>query len=177
VRTMLQERHRPLFSALAPEQMTLVWDRVVRAWPTDMRQFLGTTPNSPEGLFEVCRDAGLDHARVVLSLATEYDTVGRGTIETLVGHPIVPWATTVAAENNLRNPPKLPPVYTQSLPDQRVVLSVNPVNPHREGTTAWAEYRRWVVGKTVDELLRGGMSRRAMRRGPRNGWVVLGEGS
>lgn len=184
MRTMLQERHRPLFSSLNHEQMDLVWQRVVQAWPADMRGFLGNPPDCPTKLFETCREAGLDHARVVLSLAREYDLVGRATIEALVGRPIVPWAATVEAARPA--PPR--PVKAQeddeegegeesggSHLDRMVVVSVNPVNPHREGTKAWREYNRWVVGKTVAELLQKGMSRRAARRGPRNGWVILEE--
>jgi hypothetical protein len=178
MRTMLQERHRHLFSALAPEQMTLVWNRVVQAWPTDMRQFLATPPNNSGGLFEVCRDAGLDHARVVLSLATEYNAVGRGTIETLVGHPIVPWAATVEAEERLRNPPPVRSTVTPAIKvhDARVVISVAP-NPHREDTGMYRAYQRWVVGAVVGDLLQRGMPSRSVRRDIRHGYVVVGVGS
>lgn len=181
MRTMLQERHRPYFISLNSEQMDLVWRRVVEAWPVDMREFLGTPPGCPTNLFETCRMAGLDHARVVLALAREHGTLGRSTIETLVGHPIVPWAETVeAARPPSPNRFVIPPIKEgeedselQKTLDRSIVISVQEENPHREGTRAWTEYRRWVVGKTVGELIQRGMSRRAARRGPRNGWVKV----
>lgn len=174
MKTMLQERHRPLFASLAPEQMALVWNRVVEAWPADMRKFLGSEPSSPGDLFEVCREAGLDHARVVLSLAREIQPLGITAIETLVGRPILPWAATVEAEERIRNPPKArpapPPVKP---PDARMVELVQKPNPHREGTGMWKAYEKWEVGKTVGELTQRGMPARSIRRDVRHGYVVV----
>lgn len=173
MRTQLQERHRPLFASLDESQMHLVWDRVVAAWPGDMRKFVGSPPDSPGGLFETFRDAGLDHARVVLSLAREYEPFGRQVIETLVGHPIIPWAESVEARAPAPPVKKTDAVVAKE-PDARVVLEVAEANPHREGTGAHKAYQKWRVGATIGELVQKGMPARSVRRDVRHGHVKLG---
>jgi hypothetical protein len=172
MRTILQEYHRSFFASLDPDQTELVWSKVIEVWPGDMRPFSSICPTCGEDLFEFCRDAGLDHARVVLALAREHEPLGVGAIETLVGQPIKPWAASVQAKAGVPTPVAPPPQVAPT--DVRVVLSINITNPHREGTTAWAEFNRWEVGKTMGQLIQKGMSRRAARRGPRNGWITLG---
>lgn len=176
MRTVLQERHRPLFANLNIFQTELVWNKVVETWPGDMRSKT-YQPTCGEELFVVCRDAGLDHARVVLSMAREHSLMGVAAIETLVGKPIAPWAATVAAQAQAQAGVVAPaPAAPPSPPKtRRVVLSVCPVNPHRPGTVAHTEFAKWRVGATLDELLQKGMQPRAIRRGPRRGWVVLGD--
>lgn len=172
MRTLLQERHRPLFANLAPDQTALVWSRVTEAWPGDLRPFKDQCPVCGEELFEICRNAGLDHARVVLSMAREIEAPGVKAIEALVGHPILPWAASVEAATALGQPARV--VASPPPRDTRVVVSVAPGNPHHPGSKAHADYAKWRVGKTIDELVQCGMSKRAARRGPRRGWVVLG---
>lgn len=179
MRTMLQERHRPAFAVLTPEQMDLVWGRVVTSWPADMRKFLGSPPSTPGELFETCRDAGLDHARVVLSLAMESNPLGRGTLEALVGRPIAPWAASVEAAqmihhvnvNGDERPKKV--AAPRSAPDTRVVVEVLEPNPHREGTAMWKAYKKWRVGASIVELSQTGMPARSIRRDIRHGYIKV----
>jgi len=173
VRTQLQERHRALFSSLDHNQTTLVWDRVSKAYSTEFSKVGWPPPSNGGEVFEICREAGLDHARVVLSLARESDNFGRGTIEALIGRPIVPWAESVEAANGAGLS------YVVSKPqtkreDTRVVVSVIP-NPHKKiGSQMQVDYAYWRVGDTVQECRDRGLSARSVRRDVRHGHVVLG---
>lgn len=175
MRTVLTERHQPRFAGLTPEQTCRVWHCVCAAWPEDLGN-PAEEVSDPALLFEICRGAGLDHARVVLALAREHDAVGRGAIECLVGRPIACWAPAVVAPLPSPAPAAVPPSGPPAGPyaaDARVVRAVAPGNPHRPGTTAHADYARWRVGRTLAQHVAAGMSRRALRRGLRMGWVEV----
>jgi hypothetical protein len=171
MRTMLEDRHLPHFTALDAEQTRRVWACVRAAWPADVDAT--ESIEDPVQLFQACRGAGLDHARVVLALARQHDAVGTAAIAALVGRPIAPWlppAPVVAA------PVPVAALATPSgayAADSRVVLAVAPSNPHRPGTDAFEDYARWRVGRTLAQHVAAGMPRRALRRGLRNGWVVV----
>ena len=174
--TLLRERHRPFFMSLTEDQVALVFDRVTKTWPADFRTYpMDHPPRAPVELFETCQRAGLDHARVVMAMATVSSDTGRSAIETLIGKPIEPWCppdpAPMAAPVASHRPAAAP------TGDNRVVLEIKATNPHREGSTAWKEFNMWRVGATVGELLQKGLSRRGMRRGFRNGWIVVTGGA
>ena len=190
--TQLQERHRPLFAALDSSEVSFVWAHVHKRWPADTRQFT-IPPADPEDLFVACKLSGLDHARVVLSLAN-LNGAARPVIEKLIGHPILPWAESVEEKLQARSGASagaigglakgavaLPsgvkePRRVRSKPakvDSRVVLSVA-AQPHRPGTLMHASYQCWVIGDTVQECKSRGVINMSVRRDVRRGYVVLG---
>jgi hypothetical protein len=197
MQTMLQERHRPLFAALAPDEVEFVWNQVHQRWPEDTRGFYLAVPD-PYDLFTLCQTAGLDHARVVLSLAN-LNGAARPVIEKLIGRPIRPWAATVEAETLAREeargaarqqgaqpagtgpattlPASRPaPLATSRAPgktDSRVVLAVAP-NPYKGETAMRSGYECWRVGDTVQACRNRGMGRNNARRDVRRGYVQVG---
>jgi len=190
--TQLQERHRPLFASLDSVETRFVWLHVARRWPRDTSH-VTYPPVDPDELFATCQEAGLDHARVVLSLAN-LNGAARPTIEKLIGHPILPWAESVEKKLEARGavsrgataglasgasslPGSSRTAYkTRAKPakvDSRIVLSVKP-QPHKPGTLMHASYECWVVGDTVQACRNRGVIATGVRRDVRRGHVVLG---
>jgi hypothetical protein len=172
VRTILEDRHLSRFTSLDAAQTARVWACVHAAWPEDV----GPAPEEvrdPALLFQLCRGAGLDHARVVLALAREHDAVGTAAIAALVGRPIAPWVPPAPAVPAPAPQPAQPTAGGPYAADSRRVLAVAPSNPHRPGTDAHADYLRWRVGHTLAQHVAAGMPRRALRRALRNGWIVV----
>lgn len=189
--TQLQERHRSLFASLTLPEVELVWDRVAKRWIDEARS-AKVPPDSPGSLFEVCRDIGLDHARVVLSLANE-NGAARPVIEKLIGHPIKNWAASVEAELEAKAEARAiscvgkggpdgklaradrgeagPTVQPRKV-DTRLVVSVAP-NPHRAGSDMASSYEKWRVGDTAQMCRDRGLIARSLRRDVRKGYVVL----
>jgi hypothetical protein len=201
--THLQERHRPLFAALDPQEAQFVWTKVRERWPRDVDKTPDPSdmPDDGESLFDLCRTAGLDHARVVLSLANLNGTA-RPTIEKLIGRPILAWGPSVEAAQEALQAARLSrrrvapgsgataqgpdpgrpgggsPISgrasrtTQPKIDNRLVASVAP-QPHRAGTEMYDAYLAWRVGDTVSECRERGVLARSLRRDVRRGYVVL----
>lgn len=185
--TILQERHLPRFAGLTPPMIHRVVARVAHRWPDALPP--GTpTPETGGALFDLCRGAGLDHARVVLALAGDPDDLGRAIVEQLVGREIVPWAASVEAAQSaaaaghrghgapLRATSRRIDAYaTRRKADTRTVLSVADECPHKAGTRAAASWQYWVVGRTVQECRDAGdMHPVDVRRDIFNGDVKVG---
>lgn len=197
-RTKLEERHRPRFAALAPDLVTLVWIAVRTRWSEEPDFSLARTSRKIEtadALFEVCRDAGLDHARVVLALAGDGRVEARAAIETLVGRPIRPWVEAVEADGlgpgprgggtggssgggrypttpRLAAPPSTPRRARAAPVDPRVVKAVAPC-PYKPSSARAEAYARWIPGARVDELVAGGLPRRSVCRDVQRGYVAV----
>jgi hypothetical protein len=192
--TQLQERHRPLFSTLAPEEAQFVWGHVRKKWgkylhdpdPTDQ-------PDDGDCLFDLCQSSGLDHARVVLSLAN-LNGAARPVIEKLIGHPILPWAASVEEKLEARSgaagrstgvgargattgatgaKDACRARSSTAKADTRVVISVVP-QPHKPGTLMYASYACWAAGDTVQTCRDRGVIAMSLRRDVRKGYVKLG---
>lgn len=114
---------------------------------------------SSETIYTTARDAGYDHARVVLSLARTTDPDGIGAVETLIGKPIVhgprpvilPTVKKPAASYKLVVAPKSSELLS------KIVRSVKD-NPKRPGSEAHVRYAHWAVGETVAECIRRGLT-------------------
>jgi hypothetical protein len=183
--TRLQERHRPLFATLTPPEVEYVWDQVTNKWRNDTEKL--ERPSTADALFNTCRDAGLDHARVVLSFAGENGDA-RPIIEKLVGRAIVPWGPTVEAAQaeaavarasgrpSLPGSPPVPRSPTTGpakRSDTRIVAWVRDTNPHRAGCEMAISFDKWRVGETVQQCRDRGVSARNVRRDVRHGHVRL----
>lgn len=182
--TCLQERHRPLFASLSDAEVMLVWHRVTMRWDTCRPP----PPVNANELFEMCQAAGLDHARVVLSLA-DMNGAARPILEKLIGKPIAPWAEAVttaqgaavagidrgagAAPARAAKPLAIVPSPVK-VADNRRVLAVKP-NPYRLDTTVAITYLKWRVGDTVDQCKARGLTAQSVRRDVRRGYVTLEE--
>ena len=154
VRTMLQDRHLPKFQALPPDVAALVCQRLIANGGLPVHQ---PTVHSGDELFEVCRERGLDHAGVVLSLARETSHQGLRAIETLVGRPISPWASSTADKAAAATPkPRGVAAPRVHETDPMVVVFV-PSNPKRPGTEGWRRFELWKIGYTVAELKAEGL--------------------
>ncbi len=188
--TQLQERHRPLFTSLTSMEAAFVWSKVCERWPGDVRKWIAGHQNraqvdDPEILFENCRGVGLDHARVVLSLAN-LNGAARPVIEKLIGKAIVPWGPTVEAAQEAASAAGGDPVVArgraESGPqrvargpsarvDNRVVVWVAENNPHRPGSEMAACFDLWRVGDTVQQCRDRGVIARSLRRDVRRGYI------
>jgi hypothetical protein len=154
LRTRLDgDRHLIHFTSLGERQLMRTWQALVSASYLSRRQ----RPTSGEELFLMCQRAGLDHANVVLTMASACDDEGRGTIETLVGRPISSWIVPGAP------PPPKPvargvAVQRARAEDSWVVVSVRS-NPKKEGSASYDRYAKWQTGATVAEMLAAGLTR------------------
>lgn len=173
MRTILDERHQPRFEALSPICASLVLERLKQHCA--LRTSTGPVSSGAE-LFALCRDAGLDHAGVVLTLATETSRPGLQAIEVLVGHPIVEWSATVAAR--AATAPKLPArgvaVQKPRDVDGKFVVSVVP-NPKKPGSATHIRFAQWVVGRTVAQCMSAGLTRADVDWDVSRNFVVLGD--
>lgn len=154
MRTMLQERHLPKFQALSPDIAALVCARLVANGGLPVHQ---TPVESGEQLFEVCREQGLDHAGVVLSLARETSSQGISAITTLVGRPISPWAASTADKAAAAAPKPRGVAAPRAHETDPLVVVFVPANPKRPGTEGWTRFELWKVGYTVAELKAEGL--------------------
>lgn len=182
--TRLQERHRPLFESLTQDEARYVFARVRARWPRDLCGVAVDAVTNGAALFDACRAAGLDQARVVLALASQRADV---ILEKLVGRPILPWATSVeakllAAEQAAR-PGQAGRMRTSATAAQAapvappagaaLVVKVVKVNPHKPHSLAEVSYRKWRVGDTVAQCRERGLLAISARRDVRRGYVVV----
>lgn len=173
----LSERHHPQFTALAPAEAQLVWNRITQRWPDDTRA-VRQPPADGDELFDDCQLCGLDQVRVVLSVADLGNDTGRTVIEKLIGRPIIPWAASVEAKQDdpcdvCDGPAAQAARHRKQPPDTRIVLSVGP-QPHTPGTLIHASYECWRVGDTVQQCRVRGVVRNGVRRDVLHGHVRLG---
>lgn len=104
------------------------------------------------------RRAALGQADLVLCLLKIGTGTARRFVERLIGKPI----TRAVA------PPREPCVYL-STPVQRVVRVLP--NPCRLSTRFHCNYELFRVGRTVEQLLARGVTRREIRLARRRGWI------
>ena len=176
---MLSETYRPLFTSLTPPEVSLVWSAITNMWHLPNRV---SPPADPDSLFETCRNAGLDHASVVLSLAGR-NGPARSVIEKLIGKPIQHWAESVEAakaevsiqlaEAKKQGAEKLLRHRMMArAADTRIVMSVAP-QPYREGSMMHHYYQRWRVGDTVEACKQRGLPRWSVSRDIERGHVKV----
>lgn len=172
---MLLERYRPALAGMSSDAVTLLSSRLG----------LPETPATGEGLWEVCREAGLDAADLVCAVAGDASALAHDVLERLAGRRIErlpPGIRTTCpvtgrpipqeqSELPLTAPP--PPTRRATRADPRVVLAVAP-NPKRPGSAAHARYSAWRTGATVDECLAAGLTAEDVRWDTRRGYVTLG---
>lgn len=109
-------------------------------------------------LFRRLRDAGLDHASVVLTLLEHkaFDAV-----EVLLGQPI-----TICPPCLQRMTPNVEPI------DERRIIYVAP-NPRLPTTPSFHRYRILRPGMTVEQALVRGITRRDIREWTQEGSIVV----
>ena len=177
MRTILQERHRPLFATLGVPETHLVYARLMaaRALP---RELCKVEPQSGDELFGLCQQAGLDHAGVVLTMARETSSLGLSAITRLVGRPIAPWQAT-AERQKAEAPAPRPRGVAAARPQTEhgmVVVSFVP-NPKKPNSAGWERYKFWRVGALVSECIAAGMWPADVRWDLGKSFVVLASAS
>lgn len=175
---LLTNQHLPLFAKLSPEETRVVWCRLSERYPTSFGRV--PAPGTPEILFRLCSDAGLDHANTVFSVADLPGESGRELLEKIAGVPVKCAVTPNFLDTNspskkiTRKEKKTNGrrCYSNGTDDTRVVVGISP-NPYRAGSQAWEDHNKWVVGKTVGEVAGSGITARGLRRAIRDRMVVL----
>lgn len=160
-RPMLQERHRPNFSSLTHYEVIRT---VVR-----LQQDLLLPRSAPypivatgDWLFDLCREAELDHAAVMFPLCREVDTIGVGALSKLLGHQLTVWKRperTVPKPVVTSDGRVVPPRPAGTFSPDMVVLSVVASNPKKPGSSTWHRFAIWQPGRTVAECMRLGLTR------------------
>jgi hypothetical protein len=157
MRTQLSEHHRALFVDMPTEQVSLLHSTLL-ARRTIPRELVSRRCQSGEDLFELARESGLDHAGVVLTLADSGSILGRALLERLVGRPILPWAETVRATQELQTPP--PPRGAARVvirPEHNMVVVTVLPNPKKPGSAGYDRYSLWRPGILVSEAIASGV--------------------
>lgn len=159
-RPVLQDRHRAAFDLLTHHEVVRTLVRMQQDQLPLPRRMTVPQPASGEWLFEVCRDAGLDHASVVFSLCRETDTIGVGALTKLIGKPILVWRrpeykkpAPVVDSRGATVAPRPAGTYTLDM----VVLSVVP-NPKKAGSSTWHRFALWRPGMTIAECRAAGLT-------------------
>ena len=177
MRPVLQDRHLVRFQALPVSVVPLVVRhlRTSRANPAT-RQVDYSSVVTGEDLWRVCRDAGLDHAGIVLTIAHETSLDGLSAIESLVGRPVRPWAATAREQQAALPRPAARgvAVVRERLSDLQVVSAVGP-NPKKPGSSTHLRFAHWVVGRTVSDCMRAGLTRADVDWDVSRGFVTLAE--
>lgn len=129
-----------------------------------------------EGLFELCRNEGLDHAAVVFSVASESDDIGRSIIEKLIGKPINVWQRPIYHRRTVAEERATPRPASTAPTGDMVVLSAVPQNPKKQGTATFERFKHWVAGRTVAQCLAAGLAKADIPwdSDPSRKFVVLG---
>jgi len=173
MRTMLGERHMPMFAALEVPEAHLVYSRLMaaRALPPEL---CVAEPQSGEELFGLCQRAGLDHAGVVLTMARETSDIGMSAIAHLVGRPIAAWQRAVSERQAAAPPPVRRGVAAvQPRAEHSMVVVSHVPNPKKAGSAGWERYNLWQVGALVSECIAAGMWPADVRWDLSKGFVVL----
>ncbi len=178
-RTVLEDRHLPRFESLTQEGAQLVLARLRERGALPLSRHgvpIVDGPTDGCSLFAVCRDAGLDHAGVVLSLAAETTPAGIAAIEALVGRPIQHWSrsATASAAAAPRPQPRGVAVQRPKSYDHLRIVSVVP-NPKKPGSATYLRFANWAVGRTVAECMSAGLTRADADWDISRGFVVLEE--
>lgn len=152
-------RHRQLFLDLSPQAAEVVWELVRKR-----HQGLPPVPQVASGpaLFEACWAASLHHAEVVMSLAREHTVLIEEAIETLIGHPITRRRVELEVVRRHRT--------RRSDPRTITVLVENPKKP---GSLAHALFSIYMTGMSVDDFIRAGGTRAAIRYDSEHGFISL----
>jgi hypothetical protein len=179
MRTLLTDDHLSRFAALGEQGTALVLARLRQhgGLPRSMAgRPIVDGPTTGEELFSMCREAGLDQAGVVLSLASETTPAGIAAIEALVGRPIHHWARTAQAARDAapRATPRGVAVPRAKDYDQKFVVAVVP-NPKKIGSSTHLRFQNWVVGRTVAECMAAGLTRADADWDVGRGFVTLGD--
>lgn len=168
---MMLERHREAVRALPTEARNylITYFRmdtlpIVDEKKPEVRAIYLTMP-----MDQLLADRSLGHADVVLALLRGPRRLHREA-ERLVGQPIkrLPPVT-------MRPWPKAPPPSELSPADRRVVTRVGP-NPRLPTTDSFQRYKVFRVGRTVEQLLKRGITRKDIREMERGGHVHFREG-
>jgi hypothetical protein len=175
MRTLLSTRHLPAFEALEGNNISRIVDRLTSN--KDIEK--GTTAVTGAELFEICKRAGLDQARVVLALARETDDIGVKTIEVLVGKPIQPWQPKWERPTKAPTQVRVPRPNISGLPNptlDMVVTAVMP-NPKKPSSESYARFAKWKVGLTLRQCLEAGITRGDVKWDTERGFVTLADPS
>ncbi len=172
------DKYQPNFAALSQESAALLAGALLRRNPD-----FGSV--EPDRLFSRCVELGMDHADVVMSLASDPSPLAVRTLETLVGKPLdVGWPclkgpAPAKEPKSGEAPARAPREKVQRAPrgalrDPRIVISVRP-NPKKPGSASYDRYELYRVGMTVDEAIAAGVKREdvAWDSDPKRGFIVL----
>lgn len=161
------------FARLSEEQTRLVWSAVHKRYPTRVPP----PPVDADGMEAFLRigESGLDHAQVVLCMATETDLVALAAVECLVGKGISrQFKRTPAPRQVVEKPDRGRAQRATTAPwtPQHVIETVTE-NPKRQGTASYERYAKYRVGMTVAEALAAGITRGDLAWDTERGFVVL----
>jgi hypothetical protein len=141
--TMILPKYRPNFDQLTTEMAHHLASAM--HLPQD-------EPLSGQDIFEVADEAGMDHADVVMCLATDPTVLGVQVVETLVGRPIVRRVPT--AQRAVSRGPRRTVSVRRS--DPRHIVYVSPTNPKKAGSASYDRFALYREGMTVDEFVQAG---------------------
>lgn len=160
-------RYRENFDSLTMEEAAHVAAAIQSAYPD-----VPVGDGAPRPLFEICDEAGLGQADVVMSMARDATALGVVCLEKIVGRPIVRPSERPAAQRTPRTPRVRGPAVRRT--DPRVILSVAP-NPKKPGSKSWPRYELYRVGMTVSEFVEAGGSMADVAWDTERGFIKLGE--
>lgn len=153
-------KYAPRFSALTETQNEYLLAALESRYPS-AREAQG------ESIYQICENAGLDQADVVMSLARDTTIDGIATIETLIDAKI-----TRAAPKQKKTAAKAPRKPRRVGRDDRIVQSVAP-NPKKPNSKSFARYALYEVGVSVNELRERGITQADLNWDTERGFVVL----
>lgn len=170
-------------SATAIEQLTPTQRRLV--WQAGYTAGLISEPCPDEigymELFVKCQH--YDAFKIVTTLAKDPSVDACMAVEKLLSRPITRVASNVrsldlSGKSIVRTPtssgsPTRVPAPRPTRSDHRVVLSLQP-NPKKPGSAAHARYEHYAIGRTVDDLLKLGLTKGDLDWDTKRGFVSLG---
>lgn len=169
----MQERYEAIFRGMSREQAWRTYEILTRERVIPWNP----VPTDGPSLYTCLRQHGIDQARVVFALGREFDQLGVGIIEHVVGKPIVRQRTSAPVLTRDGKParasggPSRPPPTRAE--DSHVILEVAP-NPKKPGSSTFERYKHWEVGITVAEAMRRGLTRADVNWDIERGFVKIG---
>jgi len=117
-------------------------------------------------LYSALRARGLSQADVVFSLLRHNAPWAVKAVETLIGRPIT--ILPPAVPPRTPKPATIPP----RVGDRRIIVKVER-NPRLPTTDSFQRYRELRPGRTLEQCLRRGVTRKDLREAMRSGWVEV----
>ncbi len=168
---MLTAAHQASVLALQPAAALSVWFKLKEKYNSfPPPPFPPANDDTAQALLDRLTLSRLDHASIVVPLCR---SATRSTLETLIGHPVVLCAPRGSHSVAARARPRSPAQVSAAATDTRTVLTIVP-NPKKPGTASFERFRAYVVGETVAEASKRGLTTADLKWDLERGFVTLG---